>query len=231
MKSVAKLVVLLLWEKQREQAGLRWDRPEPQGLTSTFDHVQALESHYHHWPSSEKKEWRRIQQFLHAQLQLEPDEIMHLVSRIESNGFGIYLENKVSDPIGRALFPLASMFNHDCNNNCEAEQYTDNCDDEAQEIPADQKIEPLDKKASKKKKKNDAEPRPKLYYPPVFSRPRGGFRLMQIKSIRDIQPGEALTISYIDASLPVAARRQQLLSEYYFECQCTRCLEETTKKR
>ncbi|KAF7731586.1 SET and MYND domain-containing protein 5 [Apophysomyces ossiformis] len=226
-KSVAKLVILLWWEKQREDAGLHWDRPDPQGFTSNYDHVHALESHYDHWPSSERQDWRRIQQFLHAQLQVEPDEVMHLVSRIESNGFGIYLENKTSDPIGRA-----SLFNHDCNNNCEVEQYTENCEEEGKEIEVDPKE--MEKKSGKKKnnkKKIDVGPCLKMDYPPVFSRTRGEFRLMQIRSLRPIRPGEPLTISYIDSSLPVGARRQRLLEDYYFECQCGRCLQEAVRKK
>jgi hypothetical protein len=63
-------------------------------------------------------------------------------------------------------------------------------------------------------------------YPPVFSQPRGVFRMMMIRAIRDIQSGSALTISYIDSALPVASRRQKLLEDYYFNCLCDRCKKE-----
>ena len=44
---------------------------------------------------------------------------------------------------------------------------------------------------------------------------------------RDIEPAEELSISYIDASLNVAARQQQLQWAYGFTCQCQACLEES----
>lgn len=69
-----------------------------------------------------------------------------------------------------------------------------------------------------------------LYYPDVFQKPRGVYRLMQIKTIRAVQKGDPLTISYIDTSLPVAARRQRLRDDYYFDCECDRCLRELQSK-
>ncbi|KAI8876288.1 hypothetical protein K501DRAFT_288966 [Backusella circina FSU 941] len=227
-------------------------------LYSTFEHVNALESHYHHWPESEKQEWRKVQQFMYSHLKevglLEMNEteadVMHLVSKIESNGFGLALEEKenkkrsLSVTLGRILFPLASLLNHDCNSNCEVEQRTDqNIFDE--QVAATQ-VESLDipknedqtennnnnghKKSKNKNKKQtakmikDIQSRQQLpTYPPVFSQPRGVFRVMMIRALRDIQSGSALTISYIDSALPVASRRQRLLEDYYFNCFCDRC--------
>jgi hypothetical protein len=113
-KSVAKAVICTLWERQyekehrrhriaiatekmRQEAGI-----DEVALHSTFDHVNALESHYHHWPESEKQEWKKVQQFMYSHLKeiglLEVNEteadVMHLVSKIESNGFGLALEEK-----------------------------------------------------------------------------------------------------------------------------------------
>ncbi|KIY71842.1 SET domain-containing protein [Cylindrobasidium torrendii FP15055 ss-10] len=42
---------------------------------------------------------------------------------------------------------------------------------------------------------------------------------------RDIPKGEELTITYIDPELPYA-RRKQMLAEWGFDCQCTRCVRE-----
>lgn len=110
-KSVAKLVLAVYWERQtRGQRLLHCTNVH--GLKSTFEHVLALESHYDDWPDDDRKEWRRLQQFLFTQLSsngiLEEHEtevdIMHLVSRIESNCFGLYLEKKSKEPVGRGVY-------------------------------------------------------------------------------------------------------------------------------
>ncbi|KAL0094697.1 hypothetical protein J3Q64DRAFT_1829162 [Phycomyces blakesleeanus] len=243
-KSVAKLVILCLWERRREAHNLGWDRsdnwwnPElaaysEDALTSSFEQVQALESHYNDWPEDDKKDWRRMQQFLYNQLStaqlLTPHEtlqdIMHLVSRIESNGFGIFLENKTAKgAVLIALFPLASLFNHDCGNNCEVEQCTeDKLEEEGTEVTVE--VEPPKQNKKKTLPKTSVV---KIIYPAVFSQPRGTFRVMKISTVRAIEIDEALTISYIDATLPVSARRQLLLDEYYFKCQCERCIKESS---
>ncbi|KAI9028342.1 hypothetical protein CLU79DRAFT_562493 [Phycomyces nitens] len=243
-KSIGKLVLLCFWERRREAHNLLWDRadnwwnPElavypKDAFASTFEQVQELESHYDDWPEDDKKDWRRMQQFLYNQLSsaqlLTPHEtlqdIMHLVSRIESNGFGIFLENKTAKGdvlIGRALFPLASLFNHDCSNNCEAEQSTENrLEEEGTEMTVE--IEPPKQNKKKTLPKISVV---KMIYPAVFSQPRGTFRVMKISAVRAIEVDEALMISYIDNTLPVSARQQLLLDEYYFKCQCQRCIKE-----
>lgn len=45
----------------------------------------------------------------------------------------------------------------------------------------------------------------------------------QLVALRDILPGEELLQSYVDASLPTAARGK-LLSEYGFKCSCVKCV-------
>ncbi len=47
-----------------------------------------------------------------------------------------------------------------------------------------------------------------------------------LTAARDVEPGEQLTISYIDRDLPVPARQEQLLFSYGFKCGCDRCKEE-----
>ena len=37
------------------------------------------------------------------------------------------------------------------------------------------------------------------------------------------QEGEPLSINYIDAMLPRAARRDALRTNFFFECDCLRC--------
>ncbi len=41
-------------------------------------------------------------------------------------------------------------------------------------------------------------------------------------AVRDIQPGEELSISYIDVSIPRAARRKRL-RDWGFDCSCSQC--------
>jgi len=49
---------------------------------------------------------------------------------------------------------------------------------------------------------------------------------LRLVALRDLDPGEAVTLSYIDDELPVRVRRGQLREGYGFECGCGRCLEE-----
>ena len=44
-----------------------------------------------------------------------------------------------------------------------------------------------------------------------------------VRALRDIGPGEELQICYLDLSLPVIARQQQLREQYGFTCACVRC--------
>ncbi|KAI8092505.1 uncharacterized protein BX664DRAFT_293598 [Halteromyces radiatus] len=176
MKSVAKLVVMIYWQRQKNNED------------NSYTLVQHLESHYDDWDQDIKRDWHRIHTFLWKHISalgwLLPHEtdadIMHLVSKIESNGFGIYLENRLDVVAGRALYPLASLFNHDCAYNCQ---------------------------------------------------PRGKFREMTIRTLSTIQKEDPLTIAYTDTDLPVMNRRQKLLQDYYFTCQCNRCLLESASKK
>jgi hypothetical protein len=95
MKSVAKLVIMIYWQRKNDEG--------------SFGLVHHLESHYDDWSMEMKQDWRRIQDFLWKYLsplgwllshETEVD-IMHLVSKVESNGFGIYLENRLDILTGR----------------------------------------------------------------------------------------------------------------------------------
>ncbi|KAJ3398146.1 hypothetical protein HDV05_002706, partial [Chytridiales sp. JEL 0842] len=59
--------------------------------------------------------------------------VLHLISKIESNGFGVWVQGKKKKEsvgaedatgccVGRAVFPLASFFNHSCEPTCECIQ-------------------------------------------------------------------------------------------------------------
>ncbi|KAI9488429.1 hypothetical protein BDB00DRAFT_848031 [Zychaea mexicana] len=256
-KSVAKLVLLIYWQREQEQQTIINDNNDNTPFLSTFEQVEALESHYNDWDESVRHDWHRIQLFLESQLvdkYTDTSDIAHLISKIESNGFGIYLSatsddsvssnkdkkhkssssssNSNSGPVARALFPLVSLFNHDCNNNCEAEQFAEQQQDLESELLlllTEKEKEGSDDSSSCG---NDDEiSHYYYYYPDVFSQTRGTFRTMVIRTIRHVNAGDPLTISYIDSSLPVSTRRQLLRQDYYFDCQCNRCIKELSSQK
>ncbi|KAJ7425210.1 SET and MYND domain containing 3 [Willisornis vidua] len=49
-----------------------------------------------------------------------------------------------------------------------------------------------------------------------------GYQLL-LRSVREIQIGEELTISYIESLMPTSERQKQLLRQYCFECDCLLC--------
>lgn len=56
-----------------------------------------------------------------------------------------------------------------------------------------------------------------------------GFRIAGqavFTAARDIEPGEQVCISYINADLPVDIRQQQLQFAYGFHCSCAKCKED-----
>jgi hypothetical protein len=53
-----------------------------------------------------------------------------------------------------------------------------------------------------------------------------GDATLTLRARRDVDEGEQLTITYIDADSPVSARRQRLEHAYGFVCACERCVEE-----
>ncbi len=48
---------------------------------------------------------------------------------------------------------------------------------------------------------------------------------------RDIEPGDELTVSYLDVGLPYEARQQHLAWSYGFACACARCREEGAEQQ
>ncbi|KAJ3221797.1 hypothetical protein HK099_003091 [Clydaea vesicula] len=54
---------------------------------------------------------------------------------------------------------------------------------------------------------------------------------LDIHSKTFVLQGEDLTISYIDVNLPVQARRQKLKQEYFFICNCDRCVRESANTK
>lgn len=130
-----------------------------------YSQVECLESHASKWDKGSKDDWKKpialISQWFPN---VTTDEVAHFISRIESNGFGIFSARK-DTLIGRALYPLGSYFNHSCLPNVNAE--------------------------------------------------RCGLQ-MRFITLRDVEEGEELNISYINAKLPRSKRRDNLLTDYYY---------------
>ncbi|KFV42546.1 Histone-lysine N-methyltransferase SMYD3, partial [Tyto alba] len=49
-----------------------------------------------------------------------------------------------------------------------------------------------------------------------------GYQLL-LRSVREIQIGEELTISYIESLMPTSERQKRLMRQYCFECDCLLC--------
>jgi hypothetical protein len=54
---------------------------------------------------------------------------------------------------------------------------------------------------------------------------------IHVRSIRNIQKSEELTISYVDLVPPTHLRRKALLQSKYFVCECSRCISPTENNR
>ena len=67
--------------------------------------------------------------------------------------------------------------------------------------------------------------------PSVVTRYRSwkGATMMRVEALRDIEAGEELTVSYVDETEPLAARRAALAS-YRFECRCAKCERESREE-
>lgn len=106
-----------------------------------------------------------------------------------------------------AIYPYASFFNHSCDANCDAIQ--DNYDKDELLLST-----LVDDELLCNGKKLHGE--------------------MMFVALRNILKGEELTISYIqdeNGLLPLQSRRQKLLSEYYFLCQCCKCITDEKQYR
>jgi hypothetical protein len=53
-------------------------------------------------------------------------------------------------------------------------------------------------------------------------------RMLEFYTVVDVAAGDELNISYGYVDEPILERRCRLLKQFYFECQCPRCLEEST---
>ena len=56
----------------------------------------------------------------------------------------------------------------------------------------------------------------------------GPKRRLRIIPIRPIPRGEKITIAFIDGSAPVSLRKQHLKTNYFFDCDCSKCINDST---
>ena len=116
-KNVVKLLIMTLY---------RLSHLDPNMHLEGYKHPRNLQSHYEEWSEKDQKDWNKMKKFIlplldQAHMESDPLEIMHWVSKIESNGFGLWGIGK-DICMGRAIFPEASYFNHSCKPNCTSEQ-------------------------------------------------------------------------------------------------------------
>ncbi len=52
---------------------------------------------------------------------------------------------------------------------------------------------------------------------------------LEVIAAREIAPGEMITIRYIDVNKTLVERREELRETFYFDCTCSRCLNEIMK--
>ncbi|KAF9425428.1 hypothetical protein BGZ94_007531 [Podila epigama] len=108
-------------------------------IENDFSDVLRLQSHFEDWSEEDHKDWNKQSQVVLGLLQLcglteiETKEsglqtitavdIKRMISALESNAFGMFDRSK-SKPIcfGRAIYPIASFFNHSCECNATAVQ-------------------------------------------------------------------------------------------------------------
>ncbi|KAJ3004130.1 UNVERIFIED_CONTAM: hypothetical protein HDU68_005283 [Siphonaria sp. JEL0065] len=200
----------------------------------TYKDVTNLQSHYHEWTEDVKREWKKIHSLVVAMLmesrelvdddlihESEGDDldqvVMHLVSKIESNGFGIWaLKRKpVADPLTASAADLDGTTICSPASNCLEENDTDRSPN-----------------STSNEEYGTGACIGRALYPhasffnhsciPTCEPIQYQTKLI-FKARHRIEAGQELTISYIDTNSPYAGRKSSLLQDYFFECKCMRC--------
>lgn len=55
---------------------------------------------------------------------------------------------------------------------------------------------------------------------------KGALARITMRARRAIRPGEELTVTYVDPSMPLQTRRQALIPYVFGTCMCTKCIRE-----
>ncbi|KAF8940567.1 hypothetical protein BGZ47_007701 [Haplosporangium gracile] len=109
-------------------------------VENNFYDVLRLQSHFEDWDDEDQKDWNKQSQIVLSLLEMaglteitsEPGGALHtltsldvkrLISALESNAFGMFDRTKKKHVcFGRAIYPIASFFNHSCECNTTAVQ-------------------------------------------------------------------------------------------------------------
>ncbi|KAF9954735.1 hypothetical protein BGZ70_010477 [Mortierella alpina] len=132
----ADLASQLDLKEQQQQQENRIQEP----VENDFYDVLRLQSHFEDWDDEDTKDWNKQSQTVLSLLKIsgltematEPGgelkaitslEVKKLISALESNAFGMFDRTK-KKPVcfGRAIYPVASFFNHSCECNATAVQ-------------------------------------------------------------------------------------------------------------
>ena len=217
--------------------------------SSSFDYFANLQSHADDLLPKSLKDLKKAALFLKKQLErcntgarevhYSLDDLVHHASRIESNCFGIFVEHSRRKGKDTKL--------------ADEERETTETGETGEEVPPEEKEEKISEAPEQveaavdgEKETHWEEERSTLIGREVYleasmfnhscepncemSRSSGN---CEIKCTRDVKEGEELTISYIDESQCRSHRRQALLRNYHFHCQCSKCDAEsqTNKKK
>ncbi|KAI9341963.1 hypothetical protein BDR26DRAFT_859859 [Obelidium mucronatum] len=195
-----------------------------------------LESHYNEWTEDTKRGWKKLLNIIVTFMMEDEDGkelmddhlvdesegnnleevIMHLISKIESNGFGIWAT--------KAKKQTAS---EDEPTNQEDEKSIESLQIDADDAGREEELSKPDVCIGRA-----------LYpFASYFNHscdpncePIQDQIHLTFKTRRRIEAGEELTIAYMDTNVPLASRRSALLQDYFFECCCDRCLLESKAK-
>ncbi|KAF9147833.1 hypothetical protein BGX20_006531, partial [Mortierella sp. AD010] len=139
-------------------------------VENDFYDFLRLQSHFEDWDEEDTKDWNKQSHIVLSLLEMagltematERDgplktitstDVKKLISALESNAFGMFDRTR-KKPIcfGRAIYPIASFFNHSCECNSTAVQ----ADGSMEEVTGDDVLECLDAEQAKNDKKQAA---------------------------------------------------------------------------
>ncbi|KAJ3244826.1 hypothetical protein HDU78_010416 [Chytriomyces hyalinus] len=199
-----------------------------------YRHVTALESHYADWTDETKKEWRKAVSLLESlamEAHLLDDTLisdshgdthelvlMHLISKIESNGFGIWARRKRRKARKSDSLPgqTQSLTINELGANKENPIEVAGPDHVSDDDDGFQGVDETGVCVGR------------AVYP--FASYFNYGRLLVFQTIKPLALNEQVTISYMNTNAPLSSRRSALLQDYYFECRCTRCESESKLK-
>jgi hypothetical protein len=151
-------------------------------------------------------------------------ELGHVIGIRQSNGFGLW--DSAGECLGIGLYPFASYFNHSCSPNLKRNTGMI-------EFTSDY----IERRSTLMEKINwclgcDLD---SILQDPESISPETSFLLtfrmapcLEFTARQNIPKGESLTHCYIDGTLPFESRQTLLKDGYFFDCACSKCVQEFT---